>query len=178
MRIPSISMALCLNFRSVINPELSLLTELSLLSWSPSSSHAGESPCLSLSLISPSLSSSLTRSLSSLSLISTSFSSFILILSSSSPDCTTGICKGTFSGGICSSTCKALHIALPADQMRAHGEQMRAQLKAQGEEMRTYAEMVRDLVQAIQMSGLQISLPAPHLVSPSTSEPPRPADTQ
>ncbi|RXI01202.1 hypothetical protein DVH24_001436 [Malus domestica] len=71
-----------------------------------------------------------------------------------------------------------VQLVIQEDQMRAHGEQMRAQLKAQGEEMRTYAEMVRDLVQAIQMSGLQISLPAPHLVSPSTSEPPRPADTQ
>ncbi|CAN6577929.1 unnamed protein product [Malus baccata var. baccata] len=53
-----------------------------------------------------------------------------------------------------------------------------AQLRAQGEEMRTYAGMVRDLVQAIQISGLKISLPAPHLVLPLTSEPPRSADTQ
>ncbi|RXH94796.1 hypothetical protein DVH24_024480 [Malus domestica] len=63
-------------------------------------------------------------------------------------------------------------------QLVIQEEQMRAQLRAQGEEMRTYAGMVRDLVQAIQMSGLKISLPAPHLVSPLTSEPPRSADTQ
>ncbi|XP_050102826.1 uncharacterized protein LOC126582694 [Malus sylvestris] len=63
-------------------------------------------------------------------------------------------------------------------QLRAEGEQMRAQLRAQGEEMRTFAGTVRDLVQTIQMFGLQISLPAPHLAPPSTSEPPRPADTQ
>ncbi|XP_048444699.1 uncharacterized protein LOC108865900 [Pyrus x bretschneideri] len=61
--------------------------------------------------------------------------------------------------------------------LKAQGEQMKEQLRAQGEEMRSYAGAWRDLVQAIQMSGLQISLPTPHLGPPSTSEPPRPADT-
>ncbi|RXH75953.1 hypothetical protein DVH24_042740 [Malus domestica] len=61
-------------------------------------------------------------------------------------------------------------------QMMAQSDQMRAQLRAQGEEMRNYAGTVRDLVQTIQMSGLQISLPPPHL-APS-SEPPCLADTQ
>ena len=61
--------------------------------------------------------------------------------------------------------------------LKAQGEQMKEQLRAQGEEMRSYAGAWRDLVQAIQMSGLQISLPALHLGPPSTSEPPRPADT-
>ncbi|XP_048440504.1 uncharacterized protein LOC103962781 [Pyrus x bretschneideri] len=61
--------------------------------------------------------------------------------------------------------------------LKAQGEQMKEQLRVQGEEMRSYAGAWRDLVQAIQMSGLQISLPALHLGRPSTSEPPRPADT-
>ncbi|KAB2606538.1 hypothetical protein D8674_006255 [Pyrus ussuriensis x Pyrus communis] len=61
--------------------------------------------------------------------------------------------------------------------LKAQGEQMKEQLRAQGEEMRSYAGAWRDLVQAIQMSGLQISLPALYLGPPSTSEPPRPADT-
>ncbi|XP_068334244.1 uncharacterized protein [Pyrus communis] len=61
--------------------------------------------------------------------------------------------------------------------LKAQGEQMKEQLRAQGEEMRSYAGAWRDLVQAIQMSGLQISLPALHLGPPSTSEPPRPVDT-
>ncbi|XP_050146151.1 uncharacterized protein LOC126621648 [Malus sylvestris] len=51
------------------------------------------------------------------------------------------------------------------------GEQMREQMKAQGEELKAYAGHVRDLVRAIQMSGLQISLPVPNLGTPSTSEP-------
>ncbi|KAB2601992.1 hypothetical protein D8674_002997 [Pyrus ussuriensis x Pyrus communis] len=55
---------------------------------------------------------------------------------------------------------------------------IREQMKAQGEEMRTYAVLVRDLVRAIQMSSLQIMLPAPDLAPPLTSEPPHPADTQ
>ncbi|RXH82959.1 hypothetical protein DVH24_003457 [Malus domestica] len=50
------------------------------------------------------------------------------------------------------------------------GEQMREQLRAQGKEMKAYAGHMRDLVRAIQMSGLQISLPVPDLVTPSTSE--------
>ena len=66
--------------------------------------------------------------------------------------------------------------------LKAQGEQMQAQLRAQlrahGEEMKTYAGTMRDLMQAIQTSGLQISLPAPHFAPPSTSEPPRPVDTQ
>ncbi|CAN6710269.1 unnamed protein product [Malus baccata var. baccata] len=52
------------------------------------------------------------------------------------------------------------------------------QLRAQGEEMKTCVRRVQVLVQAIQMSGLQISLPAPHLAPPSTSEPPCHVDTQ
>ncbi|TQD72359.1 hypothetical protein C1H46_042091 [Malus baccata] len=70
-------------------------------------------------------------------------------------------------------------------QLRAEGEQMKVQLKAQDERMKAQDEEVRtcvgrvqELVQAIQMAGLQISLPAPHLAPPSTSDPSRPADTQ
>ncbi|KAM1407294.1 hypothetical protein ACFXTH_001873 [Malus domestica] len=40
-----------------------------------------------------------------------------------------------------------------------------------------FSGRVQELVQAIQMSGFHISLPAPYLAPPSTSEPPRPADT-
>ncbi|XP_050147851.1 uncharacterized protein LOC126623094 isoform X2 [Malus sylvestris] len=69
-------------------------------------------------------------------------------------------------------------LAIQEEQMRAQGEQMKAQLRVQSEEVRTYAETVRDLVRAIQMAGLQVSLPAPHLDPPSTSEPPYPPDTQ
>ncbi|TQD84056.1 hypothetical protein C1H46_030378 [Malus baccata] len=70
-------------------------------------------------------------------------------------------------------------------QLRAEGEQMKVQLraqdermKAQDEEVRTCVGRVQELVQAIQMAGLQISLPAPHLAPPSTSDPSPPADTQ
>ncbi|KAM1206399.1 hypothetical protein FF1_007048 [Malus domestica] len=62
--------------------------------------------------------------------------------------------------------------------LRVEGEQMKAQLRAQGEEMKTCVERVQELVQAIQISGLQILLPTPHLASPSTSEPSRLANTQ
>ncbi|KAB2629621.1 carotenoid 9-10-cleavage dioxygenase-like [Pyrus ussuriensis x Pyrus communis] len=65
-------------------------------------------------------------------------------------------------------------------QMRAQEEQIRAQgeqIRAHGEEMKTYLGRVRDLVRAIQMSSLQISLLVPDLATPSTSEPLRPADT-
>ncbi|RXI04881.1 hypothetical protein DVH24_039155 [Malus domestica] len=55
-------------------------------------------------------------------------------------------------------------------QVAVHGEQ--------GEEMKAYVGQVRDLVQAIQMSGLQISLPVPDLATPSTFEPFHSADTQ
>ncbi|KAM1121967.1 hypothetical protein TB1_003599 [Malus domestica] len=41
-----------------------------------------------------------------------------------------------------------------------------------------FSGRVQELVQAIQMSGLQISLPAPYLAPPSTSEPPCLANTQ
>ena len=81
------------------------------------------------------------------------------------------------------------HLVIQEEQMRAQGEQMRAQmmaqseqmraqLRAQGEEIRNPAGTVRELLQAIQMSGLQISLPPPHLPPPSTIEPPCPANTQ
>ena len=40
-------------------------------------------------------------------------------------------------------------------------------MRAQGKEMRTYTGMVRDLVRAIQMSDLQISLPGLNLAPPS-----------
>ncbi|XP_048430867.1 uncharacterized protein LOC103960274 [Pyrus x bretschneideri] len=66
------------------------------------------------------------------------------------------------------------------EQMRARDEQMRAQgeqIKAQGEQVKAYAGHMRDLVRAIQMSGLQISLPVPDLPTPSTSEPLCPTDT-
>ncbi|RXH83413.1 hypothetical protein DVH24_005666 [Malus domestica] len=64
------------------------------------------------------------------------------------------------------------------EQMREQTNQMKAQLRAQSKEVRTYAEMVKDLVRAIQMADLQVSLPRPHLDPPSTSEPPHPPDTQ
>ncbi|KAB2626775.1 hypothetical protein D8674_020393 [Pyrus ussuriensis x Pyrus communis] len=65
-------------------------------------------------------------------------------------------------------------ILFPSIETYLSGDQMRVQ----GEQMRTYAEQVRDLVRGIQMSGLQISLPAPDLAPPLTSEPLRPDDTQ
>ncbi|CAN6721175.1 unnamed protein product [Malus baccata var. baccata] len=62
---------------------------------------------------------------------------------------------------------------------RVEGEASQpAQLTVQSEEVKTYAEMVRDLIRAIQTAGLQVSLPASHLDPPSTSEPPHPPDTQ
>ncbi|KAB2611367.1 hypothetical protein D8674_019399 [Pyrus ussuriensis x Pyrus communis] len=60
----------------------------------------------------------------------------------------------------------------------AEGKQMKEQIRAQGEQLHTYAGQVRDLIQAIQMTGLQISLPVPDLATPLTSEPLHPADTQ
>ncbi|KAM2609315.1 hypothetical protein TB1_037546 [Malus domestica] len=56
------------------------------------------------------------------------------------------------------------------DALKEQGEQM----KAQGEQMK---EQMRDLVRAIQTSGLQISLPVPDLATPLTFEPLQPADT-
>ncbi|TQE05800.1 hypothetical protein C1H46_008483 [Malus baccata] len=55
---------------------------------------------------------------------------------------------------------------------------MKVQLRAQAEELNTCVGRVQELVQAIQTSGLQISLPAPYHAPPSTSEPPCPADTE
>ncbi|KAM1084140.1 hypothetical protein ACFX19_022860 [Malus domestica] len=52
------------------------------------------------------------------------------------------------------------------------------QMRAQGEEMKAYAGHMRDLVRAIQMFDLQISLPVLDLATPSTSEPLHPADAQ
>ncbi|XP_068307149.1 uncharacterized protein [Pyrus communis] len=71
-------------------------------------------------------------------------------------------------------------LAVQSEQMRARDKQMRAQgeqIKAQGEQVKAYAGHMRDLVRAIQMSGLQISLPVPDLPTPSTSEPLCPTDT-
>ncbi|KAB2626657.1 hypothetical protein D8674_020275 [Pyrus ussuriensis x Pyrus communis] len=76
-----------------------------------------------------------------------------------------------------SNTAEADALKEEATTLKAQGEQMKEQLKAQSEEMRSYAGAWRDLVQAVQMSGLQISLPAPHLGPPSTSKPPHRADT-
>ncbi|XP_048441125.1 uncharacterized protein LOC125477748 [Pyrus x bretschneideri] len=64
-------------------------------------------------------------------------------------------------------------LAVQSEQMRARDKQMRAQ----GEQVKAYAGHMRDLVRAIQMSGLQISLPVPDLPTPSTSEPLCPTDT-
>ena len=79
------------------------------------------------------------------------------------------------------STSTAPGVSAPLiEQMRARDEQMRAQgeqIKAQGEQVKAYAGHMRDLVRAIQMSGLQISLPVPDLPTPSTSEPLCPTDT-
>ena len=63
------------------------------------------------------------------------------------------------------------------DALKDEVEKMRAQLTTQSEELKSYVGTMRDLMQAIQTSGLQISLPAPHFAPPSTSEPPHPADT-
>ncbi|KAB2594804.1 hypothetical protein D8674_030254 [Pyrus ussuriensis x Pyrus communis] len=72
-----------------------------------------------------------------------------------------------------SNTAEVDALKAEVTHLRAEGEQMKAQLRAQGEEMKTCVRRVQELVQAIQMSGLQISL-----TPPSTSEPSRPADTQ
>ncbi|RXH90311.1 hypothetical protein DVH24_032668 [Malus domestica] len=70
------------------------------------------------------------------------------------------------------------HLLAEVTQLRAEDEQMKAQLRAKGEEMKTCVGRVQELVQAIQMSDLQISLPASHLTPPSTLKPPCHADTQ
>ncbi|RXH87570.1 hypothetical protein DVH24_034470 [Malus domestica] len=44
--------------------------------------------------------------------------------------------------------------------------------------VKAYARHMRDLVRAIQMFGLQISLPVPNLAIPSTFKPLRPVDSQ
>ncbi|TQE03345.1 hypothetical protein C1H46_011071 [Malus baccata] len=59
------------------------------------------------------------------------------------------------------------------EQIRVQAEQMKEQMRAQGEQMK---EHMRDLVRAIQTSGLQISLPIPDLPTPSTFEPLQPPD--
>ncbi|XP_068337581.1 peptidyl-prolyl cis-trans isomerase-like 2 [Pyrus communis] len=72
------------------------------------------------------------------------------------------------------STSTAPGVSAPLiEQMRARDEQ----IKAQGEQVKAYAGQMRDLVRAIQMSGLQISLPVPDIPTPSTSEPLCPTDT-
>ncbi|XP_070681704.1 uncharacterized protein [Malus domestica] len=64
-------------------------------------------------------------------------------------------------------------------QLQVQGEQMREQIRAQGEQQQAYAGQFRDLVRAIQTTGLQISLPiVPDLATPSTFEPLHPTDTQ
>nr|XP_028952149.1 uncharacterized protein LOC114822149 isoform X4 [Malus domestica] len=63
-------------------------------------------------------------------------------------------------------------------QLRTEGAHMKVQLRAQAEELNTCVGRVQELVQAIQTSGLQISLPVPHHAPPSTSEPPCLADTE
>ncbi|RXH80169.1 hypothetical protein DVH24_041316 [Malus domestica] len=77
-----------------------------------------------------------------------------------------------------SNTAEVDALKAEVTHLRVEGEQMKAQLRAQEEEMKICVGRVQELVQAIQMSGLQISLPASHLASPSTSEPSRPANTQ
>ncbi|XP_050111360.1 uncharacterized protein LOC126589948 isoform X1 [Malus sylvestris] len=63
-------------------------------------------------------------------------------------------------------------------QLQVQGEQMREQIRAQGEQLQAYAGHMRDLVRAIEMTGLQISLPVvPDLATPSTFEPLHPTDT-
>ncbi|KAB2600036.1 hypothetical protein D8674_010307 [Pyrus ussuriensis x Pyrus communis] len=69
-------------------------------------------------------------------------------------------------------------LEVQGEQMRAQGEQMKEQIRAQGEQLHTYDGQMRDLIRAIQMIDLQISLPIPDLATPSTSEPLHPADTQ
>ncbi|KAB2628819.1 hypothetical protein D8674_033614 [Pyrus ussuriensis x Pyrus communis] len=59
-------------------------------------------------------------------------------------------------------------------QLEVQGEQMRAQ----GEQLQAYAGQMKDLIRAIQMTGLQILLPVPDLATPSTSESLHPTDTQ
>ncbi|CAN6710434.1 unnamed protein product [Malus baccata var. baccata] len=63
-------------------------------------------------------------------------------------------------------------------QLRSESAQMKVQLRAQAEELNTCVGRVQELVQAIQTSDLQISLPVPHHAPPLTSEPPCPADTE
>ncbi|CAN6579029.1 unnamed protein product [Malus baccata var. baccata] len=71
-------------------------------------------------------------------------------------------------------------LAVQGEKMKAQDEQMKAQevhIRAHSEKMNAYVGHVRDLVRAIQMSGLQILLPEPDLDTPSTSEPFHLADT-
>ncbi|XP_070661371.1 uncharacterized protein [Malus domestica] len=63
-------------------------------------------------------------------------------------------------------------------QLRTEDAQMKVQLRAQAKELNTYVGRVQELVQDIQTSGLQISLPVPHHAPPSTSEPHCPANTE
>nr|XP_028943587.1 uncharacterized protein LOC114819387 [Malus domestica] len=63
-------------------------------------------------------------------------------------------------------------------QFEVQGEQMREQIRAQGEQLQAYAGHMRDLVRAIQMTSLQISLLVLDLATPSTFEPLHPVDTQ
>ncbi|XP_070681107.1 uncharacterized protein [Malus domestica] len=62
-------------------------------------------------------------------------------------------------------------------QLRTEGAK-KVQLKAHADELNTCVGRVQELVQAIQTSGLQISLPVPHHAPPLTSEPSCHVDTE
>ncbi|CAN6687451.1 unnamed protein product [Malus baccata var. baccata] len=56
---------------------------------------------------------------------------------------------------------------------------LRGQVAAQGDHIRTHDERMNVIVQALAMFGLQIlTMPAPKVAPPSTSQPLRPDDTE
>ena len=62
------------------------------------------------------------------------------------------------------------------DALREEVTTLRGQVAAQAEVMKSYVGTVKDLVQALQTSGISLP-PSLNLTPPSTSEPSHPADT-
>ncbi|XP_050121077.1 uncharacterized protein LOC126598763 [Malus sylvestris] len=65
-------------------------------------------------------------------------------------------------------------IAAEGDKIAAQGDK----IAAKGKKIAALGEKMSMILRALQMSGLQIPMPAPNLAPPSTSQPLRPADTQ
>nr|XP_028958916.1 uncharacterized protein LOC103439039 [Malus domestica] len=63
------------------------------------------------------------------------------------------------------------------EQMKVQNEQLRAENEQMKAQVRTHDDKMNMILQALAISGLQIQMPSPDLVPPSTSQPFHPTDT-